>query len=85
MGLVAPRHEESSWTSDRTCLPCTGRQILIDCTTREVPPSFFFKTCLEYHGMSESRYIYIEQMNDSLDGDYHSLHFIYEVAETQKS
>ena len=24
-------------------------------------------------------------MNDSLDGDYHSLHFIYEEAEAQKS
>lgn len=23
-------------------------------------------------------------MNDSLDGDYHSLHFVYEEAEAQK-
>ena len=36
MELVAPQHVESSWTRDRTCVPCIGRQILIHCTTREV-------------------------------------------------
>ena len=35
-GLDAPRYVESSRTKDRTCVPCTGRQILIHCTTREV-------------------------------------------------
>ena len=35
-GLVAPRHVESSWTRDRSHVPCTGRQILIYCPTREV-------------------------------------------------
>ena len=29
MGLVAPWHAESSQTRDRTCVPCTGRWILI--------------------------------------------------------
>ena len=36
MELVAPQHVESSWTRDRTCVPCIGRRILIHCTTREV-------------------------------------------------
>ena len=36
-GLVAPRHVGSSRTRARTCVPCTGRQILNHCTTREVP------------------------------------------------
>ena len=35
IGLVAPWHVESSRTRDRTHVPCTGRQILIHCTTRE--------------------------------------------------
>ena len=35
-GLAAPRHVESSQTRDRTHVPCTGRQILTHCTTREV-------------------------------------------------
>ena len=37
MGLVAPRHVESSWTRDRTGVPRTGRRIPIHCTTGEVP------------------------------------------------
>ena len=36
-GLVALRHVESTWTTDRTRVPCTGRWIPIHCTTREVP------------------------------------------------
>ena len=28
-GLVAPRHVESSWTSDQTLVPCISRQILM--------------------------------------------------------
>ena len=36
MGLVAPRHVGSSWTRDRTHVPCIGRQILNHCATREV-------------------------------------------------
>ena len=35
MGLVAPRLGESSQTRDGTHVPCTGRWILINCTTRE--------------------------------------------------
>ena len=36
MALVALQHVESSWTRDQTHVPCTGRQILIHCTNREV-------------------------------------------------
>ena len=38
MGLVALWYVESSQTRDQTHAPCIGRQILIHCTTREVPP-----------------------------------------------
>ena len=34
-GPVAPRHVGSSQTRARTRVPCTGRQILNHCTTRE--------------------------------------------------
>ena len=34
--LVAPQHVGSSWTRDRTCVPCIGRQILNHCANREV-------------------------------------------------
>ena len=33
---IAPQQEEFSWTRDQTCVPCTGRRILIHCATREV-------------------------------------------------
>ena len=36
VGLVAPRHVESSWTRDQTHVLCTGWRILILCATREV-------------------------------------------------
>ena len=41
--LVAPQHVKSShsWIRDQTHVPCIGRQILIHCTTREVPKSIF--------------------------------------------
>ena len=35
--LVAPLHVESSQKRDRTPVPCIGKQILIHCTTREIP------------------------------------------------
>ena len=35
-GLASPWHVESSQTRDRIHIPCTGRWILIYCTTREV-------------------------------------------------
>ena len=41
MGLVAPRHTESSQTRDQTCVACI-RQILILWTTREVTPLFYY-------------------------------------------
>ena len=34
---VAPCYVESSQTRDQTCVPCTGRWILIHCITGEVP------------------------------------------------
>ena len=37
MGFVAPRHTGSSWTRDRTSVPCIARQILYLWTTREAP------------------------------------------------
>ena len=36
-GLVAPRHVGSSQTRARTRVPCTGRQTLNHCATREAP------------------------------------------------
>ena len=36
MGLVAPRHVGSSQARAWTCVPCTGRQILNHCATRDV-------------------------------------------------
>ena len=35
MGLVATWHVESSQTRDRTCVPCVGKWILNQQTTRE--------------------------------------------------
>ena len=35
--LVAPLHVESSWTRDRTCVPCIGTQVLNRWTVRKVP------------------------------------------------
>ena len=40
-GLVAPRHVGSSQTRGRTRVPCTGRQILNHCATREAQASIF--------------------------------------------
>ena len=37
MGLVALQHVESSRARDQTRVPHIGRQVLIHCTTREVP------------------------------------------------
>ena len=36
-GLVAAWQVEPSWSRDRTCVPCIGRQILNHCATKEVP------------------------------------------------
>ena len=40
-GLVAPWHVGSSQTRARTRVPCTGRQILNHCATREAPMSVY--------------------------------------------
>ena len=39
--LVAPQNMKSSWTRDRTYVPCIGRWMLIHCTTREVRLAHF--------------------------------------------
>ena len=39
-----PMYVESSWTRDQTHVPCIGRQILIHCTTREVPTGTVLNT-----------------------------------------
>ena len=42
MGLVALQHVESSQTSDRTRVPCIGRQIFIHCHHQGSPCLFLF-------------------------------------------
>ena len=37
---LPPQPVESSWTRDQTHAPCVARQILIQCTTREVLETF---------------------------------------------
>ena len=39
--LIAPRHAGCSLSRDRTRVSCIGRQILIRCATRDVPPQYF--------------------------------------------
>ena len=48
-GLVALRHVRSSWTGDWTRVPCTGRQFLIHCVTREVLFIYSFSVSLFWH------------------------------------
>ena len=43
MGLVALWHVGSSWSRDRTPIPCVGRLILIHCATRDVQKVCFLK------------------------------------------
>ena len=52
-GLVAPRHVGSSQTRARTHVPCTGRQILNHCATREAPPSFLKQRVPLFRGLEE--------------------------------
>ena len=42
MNLVAPWHVGSSQSKGQIGVPCIGRQILVHCTTREVPHQLFF-------------------------------------------
>ena len=52
MGLVAPRHVESSQIRDRTHVPCIGRQVLTPHAIREVL-SGFSSSGLLYSGYQE--------------------------------
>ena len=47
-GLVATRLVGSSQTKDWTCASCTGRWILIHCTTREIQYYRIFLMCTTY-------------------------------------
>ena len=40
LGLVAPRHVESSWTRDGNCVHCVGKWVLFHFVTRDVPESY---------------------------------------------
>ena len=40
-GLVVPRHVESSWIRERTCVSCIGRWILCPWASSEAPTSVF--------------------------------------------
>ena len=58
-GVAAPQFAESSWTRDRTYVPCTGRQILVHCATREVPCGSFvfgFQGCQQ---QSQTRWLWV--------------------------
>ena len=46
-GLVAPRHVGSSQTRARTRVPCTGRQTLNHCATREARGEVFWEGLTE--------------------------------------
>ena len=50
MGLDAPWHVGSSWTRNRTHIPCTGRWILNHCATREALSVYFCKKRMQGHG-----------------------------------
>ena len=43
ISLLAPRYVESSWTRNWTHVPCIGRQIPINCSTRESHLFLFLK------------------------------------------
>ena len=43
LSLVTPWHVGSSWTRDRTHVPCIGRWIINHCATREVPMLIMLK------------------------------------------
>ena len=45
MGLVAPRHVESSQTSDWTHVSCIGRQALIHGATQDILPTVYKGMC----------------------------------------
>ena len=49
-GLVAPQHVGSSWTTDRTGVPCIARQILNHWTNREAPVVNFYAYFLSSQG-----------------------------------
>ena len=53
-GLVAPRHVGSSQTRARTRVPCTGRQTLNHCATREAPTRYIL-TWLQPHNNSKKQ------------------------------
>ena len=53
MGLVAPRHVESSWTRDRTSVPCFGGLIL----TTVLPGNILDETSFSFNLNLEFRFL----------------------------
>ena len=49
MDWVAWWYAESSWTRDRTHVPCIGRWVLIHCTTREILFHTLYSVWLHLH------------------------------------
>lgn len=45
MGLAALWRVLSSWTTDQTCVPCSGRLILNHWTSQELPREATFRLC----------------------------------------
>ena len=69
-GLVDPWHVESSWTGDRTCVPCIGRQIIIRCSSSEA-----LGTSLKIHYQADScGYWQVPSSLCLLGGVIHSIH-----------
>ena len=57
LSLVAPQQEESSWSRDQTCVPCTGRLILNGWTTTKVPRFCFKKIFFHLFSLCSSDWI----------------------------
>lgn len=53
-GFGCPRHLESSQIRDRACVPCIGRCIPAQCTTREVQKGLFLKIYFDKLRLSET-------------------------------
>ena len=71
MGLVALWPVGSSWTRDRTCVPCVGRRILIHCSSREVPAHTLLNTTL-VESTPRPQFLYI--VNVSVSSSQSFLH-----------
>ena len=64
IGLFAPWHRESSRARDRTLVLCSGRQILIQCATREVHRSL----SVQFSSVAQSCPTLCDPINHSTPG-----------------